>query len=751
MFSSFRRSKSRERKPPDTVLSDPGRQDRRGRSQDVRSNVTAPPRRNKSFGPHTGKWELERLRDKLSQGIKERIESLQPDNVLLNNVSITQAKRAYDEMMKALDGVHAELEEMFAPSQLFPVYPGWEEFRALERQMTEAVSDAERLRGYQSESQSEVLSPNERRHEFEPGTEPSAPPRSAFDHFFNDDEMPVLFTDGRELFQGRKKNSDVQGGRLRFSDRRQEFGPITSTPAATGFKDTGATRKGGRGTQEYARDFHTGADDDEVSPGDSVSHTGDDESEVNLRNARQRKSYFGGPPSGRPFGGRNTTKGYDDESPRRRHPSGGLSRRGLSRGGLPGGGLPGGGLPGGGLPGGGPPGGGWPGGGPPGGGPPRGIPPPFPNNSDQWGPQGTDMFSTMVLGLTDALRQGLHSGYNIKQHVMTFSGEGSEVYSDYVIWREAFLKQKEYLQTVNKSFADILQEMKNTLSGSALDVVKTFKLTDGNLEVALQMLDERFCDANLLVRSQINKMIDIKPLTDKSSTQEMWNFYADINSVRQRFAQLNLSDADVSCVFFQYSIERKLSPSMRKSWNKRRTIFQQHQPGRFSEFQSIPLSYCYQTILQEIKAAQALPGKEERQDKPQGRSKQNFKQVKGLTYTVAQEAMNVQCHTCDNPNKHNLATCKELRAMPVKERWVKLKGKKICGGCQNPLDKLSHARAACTIKCDKCGRGHHVMFHDDEFYKQKALNGKTKTKKANVHATSGACEPDSPPDQTQDE
>ncbi len=104
-------------------------------------------------------------------------------------------------------------------------------------------------------------------------------------------------------------------------------------------------------------------------------------------------------------------------------------------------------------------------------------------------------------------------------------------------------------------------------------------------------------------------------------------------------------------------------------------------------------------------------------NKGQERPKSNFecKSVKGLTYTVT-ESNDVKCCICDNTDKqHSLNSCKQVRAMPVKERWDKLKEKKICCGCQIPLHEVKHLKGQCHIKCNKCGKGHHELFHDENY------------------------------------
>lgn len=748
MFS-LRRTRRRE-KISDTPVSDPGRRSQT-KTEDGRSNVTVPPPRSPGIIPpprgifkRRSKLEVtETAKDELMQAIKEHLEKLKPDKVLLGKVNVTEVKRALQEMYSALEGLHGKLAKDFIETQQQPTYPGWDELYDVDEKMAEAVLIAEDLLEAQSESQSQVQSQDGHEQEFNERPEPSAPPRSALDDFLGDDEeqMPILFAGGMANLHGSKKNSEVPHSRLRFSDRRQEFGPtVTSTPFVGA--ETGAIPKARGGTQAYAARY---PEIDDVSPDDSISAAGE-RRHSGLSGSRRgtsgvnKNSSFSGASERKPVFWRDHSQTPRQSNTGWRSLGGGLPRRGPPGGGPPSGGPPGGGPPSG-PPGSGPPGGGFPGG-PPGGGYPG-----YPNfgnitpNLNQGGQSDMAiLMSHMMMGMTTAIRQGLHSSYHVKDKVQKFTGQGKAVFSKYSSWREAILKQVEYLLSVNKCGAEILQEIKNTLGGPALSLINDLELTDGNFEVAMSLLDEMYMDPFLLVDSLIEKMLDIPSLNEKSSLDQWWQFYADIISVRQRFQQLQLSDADISTVFFQHSIVQKLSPALQKAWRKKRTIYQQSLPK--GQFQCIPVDLFFRMILQEIKASQTVhqdkPNKGQEKSKP---NKPNFRNVKGLTYTVAEGSTNnVQCRTCDNDKKHSLSSCKAVKAMSHTERWNRLKSKKICAGCQIPLDKIEHKVRDCHERCTKCGRGHNVLFHDDNFYKQKSPKGKRKKNSANVHATSGECE-----------
>ena len=68
----------------------------------------------------------------------------------------------------------------------------------------------------------------------------------------------------------------------------------------------------------------------------------------------------------------------------------------------------------------------------------------------------------------------------------------------------------------------------------------------------------------------------------------MRTFYGEMMATRMRFAQLNITDAELSTLFFIASIEKKLPKEIQQTWNKKLVSFQNRQRDQ-SRFQILPL------------------------------------------------------------------------------------------------------------------------------------------------------------------
>ena len=402
----------------------------------------------------------------------------------------------------------------------------------------------------------------------------------------------------------------------------------------------------------------------------------------------------------------------------------------------PGGGPPGGGRPPGG--GGGPPGGpGYPGGGPPGGPgyPGGGGPPGGPGYPGHGGPAGHGgqghMGQThhLMQDLTQAIAAGMHLNYDVRKNMNgLFSGEEANAANAYLNWSESWSRVEQHLQRIGKSPAECLSEMRKTLTKTAFRQIENLQINDSNYEEAKLILHQCYNNLQSLVRDMIFTLLDTKALPTNPSTNDLRTFFSTLSGTRQRFAQLQISDADLATLFFIASFERKLPPAVVKSWRKKVQRFDKvHATPQ--TFVQLPLESFFQHVLDAIhqttlegntSARPAAQGKKTTQDQKEGRKQRGagggLKVVDELIYFATEKtAKNVPCNLCDTQSQHILHSCLKVRAMPVNERWELAKKKKLCVGCQQPLSDVGHPYGKCdVVQCEVegCGKGHHPFFHN---------------------------------------
>ncbi len=282
MFS-FRKHKNKAPKRPEgTVISEPqARADFSQREQDLRSNVTAPPRVPQGLEKAINQYLMDQeSRRVVIEDINILLTLLQPNKILFENVDIDKVQDNLSKLFVTLKQLDQELSEKHVPTADCVLYPGHEETKALEEKILKELAIARNVIRTYNDSQSEIQSLNDRDNtQFERRTEASAPAMDAFGDFLGNEEeqMPLLFTGGNAHLHGDKRNSDIRNSRIRFSDRRQEIGPMSTSTPYVGAQ-TGAIPKTFRGTQEYAKRY--GAQrgvmnkDEEINPEDSISAVG---------------------------------------------------------------------------------------------------------------------------------------------------------------------------------------------------------------------------------------------------------------------------------------------------------------------------------------------------------------------------------------------------------------------------------------------------------------------------------------------
>ncbi len=315
--------------------------------------------------------------------------------------------------------------------------------------------------------------------------------------------------------------------------------------------------------------------------------------------------------------------------------------------------------------------------------------------------------------LTEAVSKGLGSTFNVLDYIPEkFSGE-QDSESSYLTWKENWSQVETRLQELGRTPSQMLLELKKTLKGTALLQMQQLQINDQNYPVALEMLDQLYCNIQSLMRSLVNQLIEQPTVRD--DLNELRHYYATVTTMRQRFIQLQVTDEDLATLFFVTSMEKRMPTSLTKAWHKQVVKFDSTQtPGRF---QQLPLETFFQVILQEIKrltcenAIQTRKDSDEQEDK-KPRSKNSPTATTGLIYATSKEGKAVQCFCSKKP--HLLHGCNIAKAMDAEERITEVKKKKLCWGCLQPLSEIEHDFGHCFVKCEAkgCRGSHHPFFHE---------------------------------------
>ena len=71
-----------------------------------------------------------------------------------------------------------------------------------------------------------------------------------------------------------------------------------------------------------------------------------------------------------------------------------------------------------------------------------------------------------------------------------------------------------------------------------------------------------------------------------------------------------------------------------------------------------------------------------------------------------------ECLLHPEVNTHSLVECRKFLGMKVSERWVFIKERGLCFSCLGKNHRTRNCKESHT--CDKCGRNHHDLLHDDD-------------------------------------
>lgn len=318
--------------------------------------------------------------------------------------------------------------------------------------------------------------------------------------------------------------------------------------------------------------------------------------------------------------------------------------------------------------------------------------------------------------LTSAVSQGASHHFDVMRHIpKKFSGREENAADAYMKWAQAWKPVNKKLRDLGFTKAQRLVEMKRTLEGSALEAINSLPQKDESYDDAQDILYDLYNNIQAMVRGMIYKLVNMPAIPSEASSDAMRNLYAKLTTVRQRFSQLEISDADLSTLFFIETFERKLPDSVAQSWRKKVTKFEKRH-GRRDKFVQLPLESFVQHLLESIQE-KTLQGESNRgrqdKNKHQHKTGGHTKKKEGLIYATNTKADKLTCNMCDDKKAHNLEDCPMVRGMTPNERWRRALERKICTGCQVPIEEVSHELGKCSRKCpvDGCGRGHHALFH----------------------------------------
>ncbi|XP_018400775.1 PREDICTED: uncharacterized protein LOC108778168 [Cyphomyrmex costatus] len=246
-----------------------------------------------------------------------------------------------------------------------------------------------------------------------------------------------------------------------------------------------------------------------------------------------------------------------------------------------------------------------------------------------------------------------------KLNLPTFSGKYDEWFPFYDSFNSIIHS--------NASISDVqkLQYLKSTLTGDASGVISALEISAANYQIAWDILKERYDNRRMIVHTHIKAILDLPSLTKEDSTELRRIADGAIRHV-QALKALKCPTAHWDDLLV-YILTSKFDPRTLREWQSSRS-------NKVS-----------------------LASKDTNKN-----SQTNAKRQSTCTATVKSK-----CNYCKG--KHPMYYCKEFLALPIKQRAVEVRNRKLCVNClRSPMHSLDkYTSRGCKI----CNIKHNTLLH----------------------------------------
>ncbi|XP_039309935.1 uncharacterized protein LOC120358750 [Solenopsis invicta] len=227
----------------------------------------------------------------------------------------------------------------------------------------------------------------------------------------------------------------------------------------------------------------------------------------------------------------------------------------------------------------------------------------------------------------------------------------------------------------------------SSLSGRALDTIKSIQVTAANFEIAWKTLVSRYDNTRRLVEVHASALFNL-PSVGRESALELNELRDRANRSIASLRNLNRSNDEILSDLLVYSVTQRLDHAIRKAWRL-----------KTGDDASVPTYEALDKFLEtRVRALEELT--------PQGSSKHaRTARVTSASTTASSPA----CPLC--AASHFINRCPQFLKKTPTQRMEVIKQANRCLNCLS----YKHAAQACPSRysCRTCQNRHHSMLHND--------------------------------------
>ncbi|XP_072380663.1 uncharacterized protein [Diabrotica undecimpunctata] len=277
--------------------------------------------------------------------------------------------------------------------------------------------------------------------------------------------------------------------------------------------------------------------------------------------------------------------------------------------------------------------------------------------------------------------------------IQPFSGKITEWDSFFQIFEVTILQ--------NVSLSDIqkLMYLKSYVRGEPAKLISNFPVIAENLQLALDILIERYGNKHILTKTLFLELLDVKTLPHNANHVQLRELYAHVSNKLKALDNLGLTDRNKLDWILISLIEQKLDSATLRALEFSRDRNVEITVESF--LCQIQQRSTHLENLAPIRNPDVISSGKNKSSSSFSQNKTNYKVV--ATGTDAK----IFCNFCSLQN-HLLFQCKKFKNLSVSERFNFIKTKKLCVNCFG-----RHFVASCKNKhsCFVCKQKHNTLLH----------------------------------------
>ncbi|KAF2897664.1 hypothetical protein ILUMI_08511 [Ignelater luminosus] len=238
--------------------------------------------------------------------------------------------------------------------------------------------------------------------------------------------------------------------------------------------------------------------------------------------------------------------------------------------------------------------------------------------------------------------------------------------------------------------------LKSCLKGKPLQVISSLEVTDGNYNIALDLLRERYENKRVIVNNHVKRIVEA-PSLHKESANGLRRLLDEFLTNTRALKNLGEQTESWGSILI-YLISSKLDSATKKAWE---LSLSTNEVPDIKDLTKFLTQRC-----------QVLESVESNNQQTNSNSKFSHKpsndKYQPKTY-VHLAANRPQCQICSE--QHFIYNCNTLKGLPVKSRLAEIRKLKLCINCL----RSNHVKQECLSSgCKICSRKHNTLLHFNE-------------------------------------